>query len=38
MDSEDRDDRSENKDRLQRTGEKMRMNEDPLIESQYVMN
>ena len=31
-------DNSEDKDRLQRTGEKMKMKEDPLVESKYELN
>lgn len=38
MDGEEREDRSENKDRLERTGEKMKMSEDPLVESKYMLN
>ena len=31
-------DNSEDKDRFQRTGQKMKMKEDPLIQSKYEMN
>lgn len=38
MDVDEREERSQHKERLERTGEKMKMNEDPLVESKYEMN